>query len=126
LAISDPLGVIASGLGTIEPTDENDLFKRLEKIVRERSVCELVVGHPILLSGASGERAREAERFAEEARKRLRIPVQLYDERLTSVAAERSLREGGMQPSRMKPKIDEISAILLLQSYLDRRGREPS
>jgi|GEM_PF-122427 len=124
LAISDPLGVIASGLGTLEPQDEEELLKRLGKIIRDKDVGRLVVGHPLMLSGDRGERALDAERFAEEAGKHLRIPVELYDERLTSVAAERSLREMGIEPSRAKGKVDEISAVLLLQSYLDRRARE--
>lgn len=124
LAMSDPLGVIASGLGTLEPEDAEELLRRLQKIVRDKEITLLVVGHPIMLSGERGERAIETERFAEEAQRRLQIPVELYDERLTSVAAERTLREMGIEPSRAKKKIDEISAVLLLQSYLDRRSRE--
>jgi putative Holliday junction resolvase len=124
LAISDPLGIIASGLGTLEPEDAEELLRRLGKIVRDKEVTLLVVGHPIMLSGERGERAIETERFAEEAQRRLQIPVELYDERLTSVAAERALHEMDIKPSRAKKKVDEISAVLLLQSYLDRRARE--
>lgn len=118
LAISDPLGVTARPLETV---DRQDLFERLANLIGRQNVVEIVLGLPLNMDGTRGERAEEAERFAAELEERLHIPVVLYDERLTSVSAEKAMKEAGESPSRNKGRVDRISAALLLEGYLNRR-----
>jgi putative Holliday junction resolvase len=116
LAISDPLLIIAQGLKTVE---RNQLLHELESLQSQYVIEEIVVGHPINLDGTRGEKAKEAEEYAAMIEKELQISVSLYDERFTTKEAERTLHEIGKKPSREKGKVNEISAVLILQGYLD-------
>ncbi len=118
LAISDPLGVTARPLETV---DRQDLSKRLANLIRQQNVTEIVLGLPLNMDGTRGKMAEEAERFAAELEERFHIPVTLYDERLTSVSAQKVMKEAGESPSRNKGRVDQISAALLLEGYLNRR-----
>jgi putative Holliday junction resolvase len=89
-------------------------------IVREHGVATIVVGHPLLLSGKSGASAEDASRFVERLAPQVTIPVVLWDERLTTVQAERALREGGVRGPRRREVVDAAAAALMLQSWLDR------
>lgn len=129
LAVSDPLGLTAQGLPTVKRTDRRGDLERLRELVNAYQVERIVVGHPLHLKGYAAARAQEAERFADRLRRDLKLPVELFDERLTTAEAERLVREsgqasGGRRPSRLRQEkqkgaIDQIAATLLLQTYLD-------
>jgi putative Holliday junction resolvase len=88
-------------------------------MVREHGVTLVVVGHPLLLSGRAGERAHHVEQFAEALREFLRVPVELHDERLSTVEADRSLREAGATGRDRRRAVDRSAAAVILQSWLD-------
>jgi putative holliday junction resolvase len=118
VAISDPERRLAVPLGTIHTGAPSDL-KAVRGLVREHGVNLVVVGHPRLLSGEAGERARHAEAFAEALRSVLDVPVALQDERLSTVEAERALREAGASGRRRRAAVDRSAATVILQAYLD-------
>ena len=118
LAISDPLGVTAQGLGTIEYKNLKEAIAEIKNVIARYSVEELVLGLPLNLKGEIGSIAREVQKFADQLKSETGIPVSFWDERLTSVEAERALIQMGKSPSLNKKQIDEIAAILILQGYL--------
>ena len=121
VAVSDPGGVLASPLVTL-PRDAaggSDL-DRLAELVREREAVEVVVGLPTSLSGRRGPAARGAEEYAAALAARVApVPVRLADERLTTVAASRTLSERGISGRRQRPVVDQAAAVLVLQGWLD-------
>ncbi len=119
LAVSDELGIIASGAGTIENGD--DLLQRLQALMTERAIGTVIIGLPLTLRGEHGSSAEMVEKFADQLREAVPQPVHLIDERFTSSIAERTIRDMGVgkKKRRDKGKIDEIAAIVLLQGYLD-------
>ena len=119
VAISDGLGIIAQGIETIQRKDETHVFKCLRDIVDREGVREIVVGLPLNMNGTMGPKARDAEAFAEKIRAELKIPAKLWDERLTSLAAERLMIQADVSRSKRKQKADKIAAQLILQGYLD-------
>ena len=124
LALSDPMGVIASGFGTIENTP--DMYNRLGDIVREQCVARIIVGLPLSLAGDHGDVTRRACAFAEKLGIVLGIPVEMLDERFTSTLATNTIRSLGVgrMKRRNKGKVDEIAAVILLQDYLRMRGSQ--
>ncbi|MGA8491458.1 MAG: Holliday junction resolvase RuvX [Terriglobales bacterium] len=122
LAISDPLGITAQGLETIQRQNKRLDFAQLEKIIREYEVTEIVVGYPLRMSGAEGIQAEKMQHFAEELRHRFPLPVHLWDERLSSAQANRLLRETDMSIKRRGQVVDQMAAVLILQSWMDARG----
>jgi len=125
LALSDPMGMIASPLGKIEFKGAQNLVAEIGKIVRQKEVSEVVIGLPIRTSGKKGGQAVQAERFAEMLEARLGIPVHLCDERLTTSAAERALLESDMSRGKRKLVRDQVAASLILQSFLELRRSRP-
>lgn len=125
LAISDPLGVIATGLETLEVQSPNEAARRIAKIAAEREVERVVVGLPLLMSGERGSAAEAALAFAALLAERSGLPVDTYDERLTSALSERRLRETGVHTSRERERVDQGAAMVLLESYLASRSRRP-
>ncbi len=121
LAVSDPLGITAQGLETLRRKNKRTDIERLEQIVREYQVSEFVVGHPRRLSGAASAQAERVEQFAADLHARFGLPVHLWDERLTSVEANRLLRESEMSIRRRGEVVDRLAAVLILQGFLDRR-----
>jgi putative Holliday junction resolvase len=120
VAISDPERRVAVPLGTVRTGAPEDV-RTVAALVREHDVAEVVVGHPVGLSGRPGEAARHAERFAEALRGLLPVPVVLHDERLTTVEAERRLAGPGVRGRARRERVDEAAATVILQSYLDAR-----
>jgi putative holliday junction resolvase len=118
VAVSDPGRRVAVPLGTIRTGAPADV-KAIAAIVREQGISEIVVGHPLSLSGKGGEAADHAERFARALRDLLGIPVILRDERLTTVEAERQLAEAGVRGRARREVVDQTAATIILQSYLD-------
>ena len=122
VAISDLLGITAQGLETIQRQNKRLDFGQLEKMIREHEVTEIVVGYPLRMSGAEGVQAEKMQRFAEELRQRFQLPVHLWDERLSSAQANRLLRETEMSIKRRGQVVDQMAAVLILQSWMDARS----
>jgi putative Holliday junction resolvase len=119
LALSDPLGLTAQPAGKIARRSLRDSLEPLLAIVRAHDVATVVVGHPLLMSGEAGTRAKDAETFVARLRAELSCPVVLWDERLTSVQANRALLEGDVSRRKRRDVVDAAAAALLLQSWLD-------
>lgn len=121
LAVTDELGLTAQGLPTLRRTNKRNDFEYLRRVIKQYGVGELVMGLPLRLSGKAGIQAANVEAFAQELRKKFRLPVHLFDERLTSVEANRVLRESQMSIRRRAEVVDQLAAVLILQSYLEAR-----
>jgi putative holliday junction resolvase len=122
VAISDELQLLAHPLKTI-PAD-NQFTSRLAQIIREKKVDRVVVGIPRQMNGQIGAAATEALRFVEKLRAILPCPVVTWDEKLTTVAAHRALRDAGKKTRDTRGYIDQVAAQMILQGYLDRRQAE--
>jgi putative pre-16S rRNA nuclease len=119
LAISDPLRITAQGLPNLVRTNKRADLTALGEIVREREVGLILMGNPINMGGAEGRQSGWVREFAQAIEARLGVPVKFWDERLTSVQAGRVLRESGISIEKRAAAVDRLSAIILLQSYLD-------
>ena len=122
VAISDPLGVTAQGLETIVRKEENKLRRtlaRIEELVREYEVEKIVLGFPKNMNNTIGERAEKSLELKEKLERRIGIPVIMWDERLTTVEAERTLIESKVRREDRKKYIDKIAAVFILQGYLN-------
>lgn len=123
VAISDEGGKIAFPKLTVEG-DEEAFLAAVSDIARQYDVELVVLGLPLTLSCEESEISRRARRFARRVEKLLGVRVVLWDERLTSVEAERVLREAGAKPSRNKAAVDRVAAAIILQSYIDAKRNE--
>jgi putative pre-16S rRNA nuclease len=124
LAVSDALGITAQGLKTLQRTNmENDLHE-IQKLVEEYSAERVILGNPISNSGKETAMSQRVAAFAEKLRRRVKCPVELADERMTSVQANRMLRETGMGLDKRRAAVDRVAVTLLLQGYLDQRANE--
>ncbi len=121
LAVTDELGLTAQGLPTLCRTNKRNDFDHLRRTIKQYEVAELVMGLPLRLSGDAGIQAEKVELFAEELRKKFKLPVHLFDERLTSVEANRVLRESEMSIRRRAEVVDQLAAVLILQAFLEFR-----
>jgi len=119
IALSDPLRISAQSLPTIKVQSLEQVLVDLEKIVTDKGVTEIVVGMPLNLKGEIGPSAQRVQKFIQQLMLRFQIPVHAWDERWSSIAAQRAILEMDKSPSRHKDKIDQISAQLILQSFLD-------
>lgn len=128
VAVSDPLLITAQGLEIIRRDSENKIRKtlaRIEEIIREYEVDTIVLGLPINMNGTEGERAGKTREFKEHIERRSGIPVILWDERLTTVAADKAMIEADIRRENRKKYVDEIAAMFILQGYLDSRKKDP-
>lgn len=125
IAVSDPLGITAQGLDTLERRNKKTDMAALERVIRQYSVKEIVVGLPLRMSGAEGIQSDKMQLFAEELRKRFRLPVHLWDERLTSAEANRLLRETELSIEKRAKAVDRMAAVLILQGWMEMRRRPP-
>ena len=120
IATSDLLWMIANGVETIRRTSVERDFARIGELIKEHEVSALVVGYPKNMNGSIGERAQICEAFAEELRTRFpQAKVVLWDERLSTVAAEKVLVDADMRRNKRKKIIDMMAAVVILQNYLD-------
>ena len=126
VALSDETATLASGLPTLKRVGPRKDVKAIARIVREREVGEVVVGMPWRLDGTVGPQAEKVAAFVEALRRSLSVPVETWDERLTSVAADELLAEAGVRRKDRKEKIDRAAAVLILQGYLDARAARPA
>jgi putative Holliday junction resolvase len=123
VAVSDPLGITAQGLETLQRRNKRTDLGQLERVIREYNVQEIVIGLPLRMSGAEGTQAEKMQLFAEELRKRFRLPVHLWDERLTSAEANRLLRETELSIEKRGKAVDRMAAILILQGWMEGNRR---
>ena len=119
LAISDGLGITAQGLDTLERINKRTDLAILAKLIQERGVTQILMGNPLHMSGREGRQSEWTQEFARDLEKRAGVPVKMWDERLTTVEASRVLRASGIGIEKRKAAVDQLSAVILLQSYLD-------
>lgn len=119
LALSDPLGITAQGLPTLERINIRQDLAALATLASERGVTLLLMGNPIHMSGIEGRQAAYVHEFAERLAAHTGIPLKYWDERLTTVEAHRVLRSSGIGIEKRAKAIDKLSAVILLESYLD-------
>ncbi len=127
VAVSDELGITAQGLETIfrkSPGKLRQTLARIQQIAEEYHVSRIVIGLPKNMNNSLGERAEDAMAFSQMVEKRCGLPVEMWDERLTTVQSERILMEGGVRRENRKKDLDRMAAALILQSYMDRRSFE--
>lgn len=122
VAVSDLLGLTAQGIETIERKEENKLRRtcaRIEELIREYEVEKIVLGFPKHMNNDIGERALKTLEFRDMLVRRTGLEVVMWDERLTTVSAERTLMESGVRRENRKKFVDKIAAVFILQGYLD-------
>jgi len=119
LAVSDPLGITAQGLPNLERKNKRSDLAALQRIVHEKGVELILLGNPLNMSGREGRQSEWVREFADALAARTGLPVKLWDERLTTVEAARVLRESGIGLEKRAAAVDRLSAVILLQSYLD-------
>ncbi|MDE7019998.1 MAG: Holliday junction resolvase RuvX [Lachnospiraceae bacterium] len=127
VAISDPLLITAQGTEIIRRKEENKLRKtlaRIEELIVQYEVEEIVLGFPKNMNDTIGERAELSLEFKDKLERRTGLPVIMWDERLTTVAADRAMMEAGIRREDRKEYVDKIAAVFILQGYLDRRKME--
>jgi putative holliday junction resolvase len=122
LAISDPLGYTAQPLFTLHRAGRRADLKSVARVLRKHGVTEAVVGNPLYMSGDQSPQAAKAQAFAEDLRTEFGITVHLWDERLTTTQAHRHLDEAGHAAMGRKGIIDQVAAVLILQSFLEARA----
>ena len=123
VAVSDPLGLTAQGVETVWRKQENKLrqtMARIEELISEYQVERIVLGYPKNMNNTVGERAVKSLEFKEKLEKRTGLHVVMWDERLTTAEAERTLMETGVRRENRKQFLDQMAAVLILQGYLDR------
>ncbi|MDY5870745.1 MAG: Holliday junction resolvase RuvX [Lachnospiraceae bacterium] len=127
VAISDPLLITAQGIEIIRRKEENKLrqtLARIEELIEEYEVKEIVLGLPKNMNDTLGPRVDLTLEFKEKLERRTGLPVHTWDERLTTVAADRTMMEAGIRRENRKEYVDKIAAVLILQGFLDCRGRK--
>lgn len=126
LAISDELGLTAQGLPTYRRSNKKADLDHLRRLIRQYGVQEIVMGLPLRMSGEEGIQAEKVHAFADDLRGKFKLPVHFFDERLTSVQANRVLRETEMSIQRRAEVVDQLAAGLILQAYLEYRRTSAS
>jgi len=119
LALSDPMGIIAKPLTIIDRQKTNDLISRISEIISEKKITSIVVGLPLTLKGNYSKQTEIVLGFIDQLRSDLQIPILTIDERLSSVAAKKSLHDQAVKTGHAKGRVDETAAAIFLQEYLD-------
>ncbi|AMA74606.1 MULTISPECIES: Holliday junction resolvase RuvX [Aneurinibacillus] len=119
VAISDELGWTAQGIETIQRESRKKDYLRIEELIKQYDVGEIIVGLPKNMNGTIGPRGEMCQVFAEYLHNRSRLPVKLWDERLTTMAAEKVLLSADVSRKKRKQVIDKMAAVMILQNYLD-------
>ncbi|MBQ9887407.1 MAG: Holliday junction resolvase RuvX [Lachnospiraceae bacterium] len=122
VAVSDPLMLTAQGVEIIRRKEENKLrrtYARIEELIEQYGVNLIVLGYPKNMNNSIGERAQKTEAFMADIKRRTGLEVVLWDERLTTVAADNAMIEGGLRREERKEYVDMIAAVFILQGYLD-------
>ena len=122
MAVSDLLGITAQGIDTLQRRNKRTDFQQLAKVIRNYNIAEIVVGLPLRLSGSKSAQTEKVTAFADELHSRFALPVHLWDERLTSVQANRLMREADLSIEKRAASVDRMAAVLILQSFMDARA----
>ncbi|PTX58442.1 putative Holliday junction resolvase [Melghirimyces profundicolus] len=122
IAVSDPMGWTAQGVEVIR-RDRSDWLDRLGELIDQYEVGSLVVGLPRNMDGSIGKKGETCKELSRELENRFQLPVELWDERLSTVAVERTLIDADMSRRKRKKVVDQMAASWILQGYLDARGR---
>jgi putative Holliday junction resolvase len=125
IAVSDPLGITAQGLETLHRKNKKYDLNYFYRLIREYDIKEIVVGLPLRMSGAEGIQAEKIHAFAADLHKHFKLPVHLWDERLTSAEANRLLRETDLSIEKRGQAVDRMAAILILQGWMESH-RQPN
>ena len=125
LAVSDELGITAQGLETLERVGRRDDIETLRRLVAEKNVKMILIGDPLHMSGERSRQGDYTREFAKELEYKTGLPIRFWDERWSSREAERTLRGSGIAHDQRKPAIDKLSAVILLQSFLDSGEARP-
>ena len=124
LSVSDPSGFLAGSPGVIHEWNYDKLVDKLADFIGQNKIEEIVLGWPKNMDGTAGPRAEKCEKLAEDLRARTGLPVVLWDERRTTVAAHDILHQSGKKMKKHRQTVDAVAASLILQGYLDRKRRE--
>ena len=122
IALSDPTGLIAQGQATLERSGWDRDLAHLAEMAEKHEVERFVVGNPLNLDGSAGLQAERSRDFADRLKEAIGLPVVLWDERFTSLSAEKTLIEAGVRRKKRRGAIDRMAAAIMLQSYLDSRN----
>lgn len=122
LALSDPLGITAQGLPTLERTNIRQDMAALAKVIEEREVGLILMGYPLHMSGHAGRQADYTREFGDRLAAHTGVPLRYWDERLTTVEAQRVLRSSGISIAKRAKAVDKLSAQILLESFLGLEG----
>ena len=120
VAVSDLLGITAQGVTSISHKSDKELLEKLKPNMDEYKPIKLVIGMPLNMNATSGERVRKTKRFIHKLKEQFEIEVETIDERLTTVASHRTMTELGMSKDKKKNVVDMMSAVFILQIYLDK------
>jgi putative holliday junction resolvase len=123
LAKSDPSQMLASSHSTISNFGTNIVLESLHNIIEEESVITMVVGMPYNMDGSKSDRTKQVELFVEKLKNEFPIPILEWDERWSSISAEKVMIETGRSPSKNRHKVDQVAAAIILQSFLERLDR---
>jgi putative Holliday junction resolvase len=126
VAVSDETGLIARGIVTLQRTSRTKDFEVLARLVKENEVGHVVVGNPLNMDGTTGKQSLNMHRFVERLHSVIPIEVSLWDERLSSFAADQLLIERGRHWSKRRQEIDRLAAVMILQDFLDHHNSTPS
>ena len=121
VATSDPMGLIATGAGCIKSTNLRRTAEMAAEMAKEKGVDTIVVGHPINMNGTLGEKVEKVTALGKLVESLCNIPVDFYDERLTTVSAHQILQTSGVRAKNRKQIVDSLAAELILQGYMDRQ-----
>ena len=122
VAVSDLLGITAQGVTSINHTSDKELIEKLKPIIEEYKPIKIIIGLPINMNSTAGERVKKTKRFIVKLKKEFKIEIETIDERLTTVASHKTMTELGISKDRKKQIVDMMSAILILQMYLDKKN----
>lgn len=125
MAISDPFRITAQSLPTLIVQSTEKVLSEIKAIIEEKNVTEIVVGMPYNLRGEKTASAENVEKFIERLKATFHLPVHQWDERWSTIEAHRTIHEFGKSPSRHKEKVDQISALIILQSFLNYLSNNP-
>jgi putative Holliday junction resolvase len=126
VAVSDPLGITAQGLETLNRKNKRHDFEHLKRVIHDYKIKEIVVGLPLRMSGAEGIQSEKMRAFAQELAKQFKLPVHLWDERLTSAEANRFLRQTDLSIEKRGKAVDRMAAVLILQGWMELRAAAAS
>jgi putative Holliday junction resolvase len=119
LAISDEMGIIAGKYGTLESRGTKNDLNRIKEIVEREGIQTIIIGYPKNMNGSLGKAAQRVETFVAGLKEVIDIPIETWDERLSSVSAEKTLIRGDVSRKKRKKVIDQMAAVIILQNYLD-------